>query len=115
MFAWQGWKISLPDGWNPVKLQGDYARGQALIADAQGPRVGLRWTIVGRIDPKRWVQKALVDEVGKLAASESLEVEIEGWQVARTYSDPTPAGRDIFVGRSAISGRMFELVCHANE
>ena len=32
MFAWQGWKISLPAGWNPLKLDGDYARGQVLIA-----------------------------------------------------------------------------------
>lgn len=115
MFAWQGWKISLPDGWNPVKLEGDYARGQALIADVNGPRLGMRWATVGRIDPKRWVRKTLVEEVGKVAAAESRESSIEGWEAARIYSDPTRAARDIFLARSVTSRRMIELVCHVNE
>ena len=72
-FAWQGWELALPARWNPVKLEGDYARGYALIADMHRPRLGLRWSSVGTksFDAAAWAKRAMREEVGALAAAEA--------------------------------------------
>src|SRR5688572_30437575 len=64
LFAWQGWALTLPPGWNPVRLEGNYARGYALIDDVHGPRLGLRWNSVTPtkpFDPHAWAKRAMLD------------------------------------------------------
>jgi hypothetical protein len=43
IFAWQGWRTELPRGWNPVRLEGSYDTGSAMIADLDRPRMLVRW------------------------------------------------------------------------
>ena len=113
MFAWQGWQLDLPDGWNPVKLEGDFARGQALIADLHGPRLGMRWSTPGRkFDADAWSRKTLVEEIGRLAADEARECSMTQWLGARLYIEPAPPGRDVWIACSKTSGRTIEIVCH---
>src|ERR1700761_1449802 len=72
IFAWQGWQLALPDDCSPVKLEGNFESGYALIADIHRPRVGLKWMTPGRrFDSGAWARKSLVEEVGTLAASEA--------------------------------------------
>ena len=118
VFAWQGWELTLPPRWNPVRLEGDYARGYALIADVHGPRLGLRWNSVATtktFDAHTWAKRAMLEEVGQLAADEAqlLPMTNERWQGSTLYTEPAPPGRDVWVARSAVSGRLVELIHHA--
>jgi hypothetical protein len=116
MFAWQGWRLAMPDEWNPVKLHGNYDAGYALLADIHQPRVGLRWSTPGRrFDSKAWARRVMLDEVGRLASDEAEEVECDGYRDALRYSEPKPPGRDVWVGMSRVSGRTIELVHHVHE
>ena len=40
-FAWQGWRMRVPASWNPVALEGDFAKGHALLAESGEPRLGI--------------------------------------------------------------------------
>jgi hypothetical protein len=112
-FAWQGWKISLPADWNPQRIEGDFDNGYALIADLHGPRLGMRWTTAKAID----IDRALSDEVGKLAAEEAIAVDRQGWLNAKLYIEPKPPGRDVWIAQSNASKRVIQLTLHrkANE
>jgi len=113
--AWQGWRLPLPNRWNPVKVEGDYESGSIMIADLHRPRLGIRWKRAGKnFDPNKWSRKALRDEVGDLAAAEARGIELDGWQASLLYTDPEPPGRDVWVAYSPISKRCTELVHHAH-
>jgi hypothetical protein len=113
MFAWQGWIISLPDGWNPMKLEGNFDAGYALIADVFRPRLGLRWTTPGRrFDPAVWAKSAMIEEVGTLAAEEAQVCPSDCWKGAMLFTEPQPPGRDVWVAWGNVSGRTIELVHH---
>src|SRR2546423_15594566 len=74
IFAWQAWQLELPHRWDPVKLEGNFDSGHALLMDTHGPRLGLRWKKRPRgkrFDPVQWVAKAMREEVGRLAAEEA--------------------------------------------
>jgi hypothetical protein len=116
-FAWQGWRLDLPSTWNPVKLEGDYDAGFALIADIDRPQLGLRWRAVRagkRFDAQRWARRAMRDEVGKLAADEARPHPLErgAGPGSLIYIEPDPPGRDVFVAHSGVSGRAIEIVRH---
>jgi hypothetical protein len=113
MLAWQGWQIRLPPGCNPLKLEGDFARGQVLVADMKQPRFGMRWSTPAakKIDAYRWVNNALREEVGRLAADEARSCASENWIEAKIYSEPSPPGRDLWVAYSKMSGRLIQIVC----
>lgn len=118
LVAWQGWKIEVPDRWGPVKLEGDADAGYLLMADMHRPRLGLRWK---RQNPKRFnaakaAKLALVNELGTLAAGESQDAPVpEGeWESPLLYEDPEPPGRDVWIGYSKTSSRLFEVVYHAH-
>jgi hypothetical protein len=117
--AWQGWQIDLPRRWDPVKLEGDYAAGYALFADALRPRLGLRWSTPrkGRrkFDVAAAVAKAMREEVGQLAASEGKAFKMPGaWDGSTLYIEPQPPGRDVWIGYSETSSRLLELAYHAH-
>ena len=116
IFAWQGWRLELSAGWNPVKLEGDYENGHALIADMDRAQLGVRWRSAGgrRFDAVAWAARALRDEVGTLAAqkAEPVEVDCDAWAGATAFTDPDPPGRDVFVAHSRASGRVVEIVHH---
>ena len=126
--GWQGWRLTLPRRWDPVKLDGDAAAGHALFADALRPRLGLKWQTPRGI--RRWwggrrpvdgaavaaaVRRTMVDEVGRLAAAEARACEPPdgGWGSALLYVEPDPPGRDVWVGYSRASGRLLSVACHA--
>ena len=116
MFAWQGWKLDLPDGWNPVKLQGDYVRGHALIADMHRPRLGLHWTSPGRkFDADLWAQRHWWKRSDSLASDEARSCPTGLWKSAMLYLELAPPGRDVWVAHSTVSGRTIEIVCHVDE
>lgn len=115
--AWQGWQLSVPESWNPVRIEGDDNAGSLLLSDLTSPKLALRWRRPAgrRFDSQAWARRALVEEVGQLAADEAVSVEerFPAWTVARLYSEPDPPGRDVFVAQSAASGRLLEVVYHA--
>jgi hypothetical protein len=116
MFAWQGWKISLPTGWNPMKLEGNFDAGYALIADVFRPRLGLRWMTPGRrFDPAVWARRVLVEEVGTLAAESAQVCKSDHRKGAMLFTEPQPPGRDVWVAWGNVSGRTIEVVHHVRD
>lgn len=114
--AWQGWQLTVPESWNPVRLEGDFDQGSLLLSDLTAPKLALRWRRPAgrRFDVEQWAQRALVDEVGQLAAAEAKPCpQSDRWSGARLYVEPDPPGRDVFVARSAESGRLLQMVYHA--
>src|SRR5438034_2092048 len=107
VIAWQGWKLNLPEGWNPLRLEGDYDRGQALFVDLERPRLGLRWDKPRgqKFDAQRAIEQALKQEVGQLAAAEAARC-----GAGTLYLEPKPPGRDVWIGYSAPSGRLLQIV-----
>jgi hypothetical protein len=116
LVAWQGWRLTVPESWNPVRLEGDHNEGSLLLSDLTTPKLALRWRQPGgkRFDEDRWAQRAMVDEVGQLAADEATSwPKSERWSVGRLYVEPDPPGRDVFVARSGVTGRLLQVVYHA--
>ncbi len=116
LIAWHGWRLNVPDAWNPVKVDGDRDQGVLLLADMFQAKLGLRWRRMKRGDPVQWANRSLEAEVGKLAAAEAVDYPMpEGsdWRVSKLYIDKEPPGRDIWVGWSQKSGRVLEIVHHA--
>src|SRR5262249_30060764 len=105
LFAWQGWQLTLPARWNPVKLEGDERSGYALIAGMDRPQLGLRWkkTPAKRFDAMR----ALRGEVGSIAAAKGkpYSMALRSWGDSLLFLEADPPGRDVFVAHSAVSGR----------
>ncbi len=120
LIAWHGWQLQVPEQWNPVKLEGDYRRGYALLADMERPRLGIRWQKprARRFDPRDFVRRVMLDEVGKLATDEARPHRMSGeqsgqWDSPLLYLEPDPPGRDVFVAVSKVSQRAVEIVYHA--
>ncbi|MGB7160281.1 MAG: hypothetical protein WBD40_19595 [Tepidisphaeraceae bacterium] len=104
-FAWQGWLLHVPASWNPLKLEGDFDTGYALLADMDGPRLGLRWQAVdGKQATPECLKRVIRDEVGA-DPSESIGD-------AFAYLDPEPPGRDVAVKWSATSDRLIQIAYH---
>jgi hypothetical protein len=96
-----------------MKLEGDYNAGYALIADVYRPRLGMRWTTPARnFDAATWAKKALVDEVGQLAAQFAKPVSTDQWKSSLIFTEPDPPGRDVWLASGNVSGRTMELVHH---
>lgn len=117
-FAWQGWGVVVPIEWNAIRLEGDWDRGFALLADLSGPKLGLRWSAsktedVGQIG--KLVKQAICGELGQLAESEAVADAPPGdWVGGRRFCEPEPPGRDVWVGKSPASGRIVELIYHVD-
>ncbi len=115
-FAWHGWQLALPRSWNPVKIEGDWAKGTVLLADMDHPRLGVRWRKIAdrRFNPAAWAQRAMRDEVGRLAAgaAKALPSAVIG-EDSLVYLDDRPPGRDLCVGYSRESERAIEIIYHA--
>jgi hypothetical protein len=116
ILSWHGWSIELPARWDPVKLEGDTDKGMILLADLHRPRLGVRWMKLSkRADVAKSVRKSLLAEVGVLAAGEAVNGAPPGdnWIEGRLYIEPKPPGRDVWVGYSKATSRLFEVVYHA--
>lgn len=116
VLCWQGWRIVVPRLWNPVKLEGDFNSGYALLVDMQRPRLALRWSSSTRMkkDPQAWINRLMRDEVGQLAAAEAKAHPMpSSWSVSQLYVEPEPPGRDVWFGCSSVSGRVLQVVHHA--
>lgn len=114
--AWQGWRLRVPTTWNPVKVDGDWDQGVLLLADMLQAKLGLRWKRMKRGDPMQWANRSLEAEVGKLASQEAIDHPMphpSDWRVSKLYIDKDPPGRDIWSGWSEKSGRVLEIVHHA--
>jgi hypothetical protein len=115
LLCWHGWRLELPEGWDPVRLEGDFAAGYALLTDLHRPRLGLKWETPSprKLDVKKVVHDALRDEVGALASAEAVEIDRgEAWQACNLYTERDPPGRDVFVGYSTTSKRLLQVVYH---
>ena len=117
-FSWQGWRLTLPADWSPLKLEGDGDEGYALFADLARPRLGLRWKRVkAKGDPAKLVERSMRDEVGQLAAREastpSPPLAASQRNSERLYLDPDPPGRDVYAAFSPASRRLVQLIYHA--
>jgi len=115
LFAWQGWKLRIPRSWNPVKLDGNWERGQALLADLDRTKLALRWEKPRRrkFNPDKWAHSAMIGEVGRLAALEAKALPLRGVAESQLYLDPDPPGRDVWMGFFQTSGRAVQMVYHA--
>ncbi len=113
--AWQGWRLSLPPRWDPAKLEGNLDGGTILLADLDHPRLGIRWLKLAKnADVNASIRRAMLDEVGKLAAEEALQLNPSSdWRGGLLYCDPKPPGRDVWIAYNSSSGRLFQLVYHA--
>lgn len=113
--AWQGWRLQVPNDWNPVRIEGDHDKGSIILADLNEPRLALRWTRAGRrFDFARWPARVIAGELGasfvdKIRRLEPGEIP-EGFQHASAFEDDDPPGRDIFLAHSIASGRLIELI-----
>jgi len=113
--AWHGWNFKVPDGWNPLRLEGDYNRGQALFVDLERPRLALRWQALSRRDrdPDKMIGRALRDEIGQLAADEAREHALPApWEHSRLYLEPKPPGRNVWIALSRTSNRLLQIIQH---
>ena len=88
-----------------------------MLVDLERPRLGLRWqkNTERKFDAAVAVKKAMRDEVGQLAADEAKPFEMANgeWQASLLYVEPEPPGRDVWIGCSARSDRMLQIVYHA--
>lgn len=117
LVAWHGWSLQVPPRWNPVKVEGDRQTGYMLLADLHRPRLGIRWrSVKGPVDVQRWAHEALRAEVGLLAASEAKDhpLPTDRWEGSKLYIEPDPPGRDVWVARSRVSGRLVQVIHHAH-
>jgi hypothetical protein len=115
IFAWQGWQVAVPNTWNPLKLEGDFAGGYALLADLHRPRLAIRWSTPrsDSFDPVAWAQKRLSEEVGRNAQFRSRPIENKFFRAVVVQLEPEPPGRDMWVAHSRLSNRNVELIYHA--
>jgi hypothetical protein len=111
-FAWQGWRLPVPTSWNPVKLEGDFAKGYALLADFDGPRLGVRWTSVpGKDVSDDLLRRVIRDEAGEDASARAKSLPVTSHNLLH-FAGEAP-GRDVYVWWSATSQRLLEIVYHA--
>lgn len=116
-FAWQGWRLRVPASWNPVKLEGDLHKGYALLADLDGPRLGLRWSALRATEfttqtLRRVIRDEAGDEAANLAKPPPDPDQPKDGADGLVHLDPNPPGRDVHVWWSA-SERLLEVVYHA--
>jgi hypothetical protein len=107
--------VKTPEGWDPVRLEGDFNAGYALLTDLHRPRLGIKWETPSqrKLDVNKILHDAMRDELGALASAEAAEVDRgEGWQACSLYTERDPPGRDVFVGYSTISKRLLQVVYH---
>ena len=110
--------MSIRRRWRPVRVEGDDAKGSLTFADGDGrPRLAVRWVTPGttpfrRPKPAGAICSTLMHaEVGRLAADEATRFDPPGdWAATLFYEEPTPPGRDVFVGVSNVSGRVVQVV-----
>ena len=120
IFAWQGWQLRVPAEWNATSLGGTFSRGHALLADLDGPRLGVRWK---RIPPDKVTQAYLKEivrsEAGASSACEVVDLSPDHQAGSPAFAaarlDSATPGRDVYAAWFAESGRLIELVCHAHE
>ncbi len=118
LIAWQGFRIWVPDSWNPVKVDGDWNQGTLLLADMQQAKLGIRWRVQKSGDPAKWAARTMRSEVGELAAKEAKDwsmSEPDAWKASRLFIEPKPPGRDVWIGWSSKTDRVLEIVHHAKE
>lgn len=116
LVAWQAWRLEVPEAWAPVRLEGDADAGYLLLADMKSPRLGVRWSRLGRKGrADASAQRAMPQEVGQLAAAESIPFTLPGWTASHLYEEKEPPGRDVWVGFSQASGRLFQLAYHTDK
>lgn len=118
VFAWQGWRLEMPRHWSPLRLEGSYDEGYAMVADLHRPRFALRWKKAGkRLNAAAWTRKTMNAEVGRLANDEATGFApgtAANWAGGRLYIEPKPPGRDVWIALSNVSGRTVEFVYHAH-
>lgn len=118
-FAWQGFALELPRAWNPVKLEGTFDSGQALVADLHRPQLGMRWRRVTakKLDAAAWARRAIEAEVGSPVASraKALALAEDRWGGSTICLEADPPGRDVWVAVSLASGRAIEIVHHVQK
>ena len=117
-FAWQGWQLSVPASWNVTALSGNVSSGHALLADLDGPRLGIRWKKVAGGDVTRaFVERVVRDEVGPEAVGRVVQPPADdagpAGAIAAVYLDPELPPRDVYAAWAPGSGRVIELVYHA--
>ena len=113
LLAWHGWRLSVPDDWNPVKVEGDAGAGLLLLADLERPRLGVRWkSLSPKADAHAWALRSITEEIGALAAAESRPTNDPAWRGGLLYTEPDPPGRDVFAAVSAATGRGVQIVHH---
>lgn len=114
LLSWCGLSLRRPAHWQPVRVGGDEYKGELMLADTAGPRIGLRWqTPVRRIDARASVARILRDEVGQLAEGRAKDFLPTGdWSAGRVYVEHDPPGRDVWAGVSRATGRIVQLVLH---
>ena len=118
VFAWQGWRLEMPRHWSPLRLEGNYDEGSAMVADLHRPRFALRWKRAGkRLNAVTWTRKTMNAEIGRLASDEATDFacgNAADWSGGRLYIEPKPPGRDVWIALSNVSGRTVEFVYHAH-
>jgi len=117
-FAWQGWRLRVPRSWNAVRLEGDFAKGHALLADMDGPRLGVRWRSMKAKEIDAELLRGVIRaEAGDDAARRAKplpdpDTNSEVPSDHLLYVDREVPGRDVFVSWMG-SERLVELVYHA--
>ena len=115
LLCWQGLRLTLPRGWNPTRIDGDFAKGSILLGDLNRPRMAVRWSSLNKsTDPQKWSSRVMREEIGALACDEAVtHARDQAWTQSLLYIEPKPPGRDVWVGVHTTSNRGFEVVYQA--
>lgn len=104
--GWQGLLLGLPTEWNPVRLEGDYARGSVIVADLVAPRLAIRWLrLHRRARPDVYCRNAIRRETQSDDATE-LSPHATGWTGFLHVGE----SQDTWIGHSSESRRIVQIV-----
>ena len=118
--------MEVPRAWNPIRLEGTFEKGLALLADMDRQRLVIRWDSGGRgrwgsgkFEADAWARAALASEVGTSGAAEAKSVALSMGctraSSALLYVDLDPPGRDVLVAHSGASGRVIQIIHHSHK
>lgn len=112
--SWHLFSLPIAADVNPVKIEGDFDRGEIILADLTSPKLALKWSPGPRKTraADALVKTAIARVFGQATADASEELfpdDRQAWLAARVSYETEPPGRDVWVGYSARTHRILAI------